>query len=140
MKKSEATYISFYLRSNTIRIFKKTIYNLGVPQFIRFHVNREGTSMLIEEYDKITLNSFRIPKNIDDTEGSMEVYSKPFSRLMAYKQKWDTDKSYRVPGRVIGNQRVAVFDLSQAVPISDDNKINLAEKFSKGGNSNHAKE
>lgn len=124
MIKNETTCISFYLKSNTIRIFKKTIYRLGMPGFIRFRVNKEGTSMLIEEYDRITLTSFRIPKNIDDLEGSMEVHSKPFSRLMAYKQEWNTEKSYRIPGKVIKHQRVAVFDLSQAVQITDENKTN----------------
>ena len=131
--KSEITYISFYLKSNTIRIFKKTIRGLGMPKFIRFRVNPEGTSMLLEEYDRITLTSFRIPKNIDDVEGSMEVHSKAFSRLMAFKQGWDVERSYRIPGKVIKHQKVAVFDLTQAVQILEENRINPFENLKKGG-------
>lgn len=131
--KSEITYISFYLRSNTIRIFKKTIRGLGMPKFIRFRVNPEGTSMLLEEYDRITLTSFRIPKNIDEVEGSMEVHSKAFSRLMAFKQGWDVERSYRIPGKVIKHQKVAVFDLTQAVQILEENRINPFENLIKGG-------
>ena len=131
--KNDTTYISFYLKSNTIRIFKKTIRGLGVPKFIRFRVNPEGTSMLLEEFDRITLTSFRIPKNIEEVDGSMEVHSKPFSRLMAFKQGWDVDKSYRIPGRVIKHQKVAVFDLTQAVQILEENRINPLENFKKGG-------
>ena len=131
--KSEITYISFYLKSNTIRIFKKTIRGLVMPKFIRFRVNPEGTSMLLEEYDRITLTSFRIPKNIDDVEGSMEVHSKAFSRLMAFKQGWDVERSYRIPGKVIKHQKVAVFDLTQAVQILEENRINPFENLKKGG-------
>lgn len=138
--KTETTYISFYLKSNTIRIFKKTIRGLGMPKFIRFRVNPEGTSMLLEEFDRITLTSFRIPKNIDDIDGSMEVHSKPFSRIMAFKQGWDVEKSYRIPGKVIKHQKVAVFDLTQAVQISEDNKINPFLNLYKGGNDNGEKQ
>lgn len=130
--KSDTTYISFYLKSNTIRIFKKTIRGLGSPKFIRFRVNPEGTSLLLEEWDRITLTSFRIPKNIEDVEGSMDVHSKPFSRLMAYKLGWDAEKSYRIPGRVIQHQKVAVFDLTQAVQITESNRVNLLENYIKG--------
>lgn len=130
--KSDTTYISFYLKSNTIRIFKKAIRGLGLPQFIRFRVNSEGTSMVLEKYDRITLTSFRIPKNIEDVDGSMDVHSKPFCRLMAFKLGWDVEKSYRIPGRVIQHQKVVVFDLTQAVQITEDNRVNLLENYIKG--------
>lgn len=119
---SETAYITFYLYSNAIRIFKKTIRGLSSPKFIRFRVNPDGTSMLLEEYDRITLTSFRIPKNIEDTDGNMTVYSKAFCRLMAYKQGWNVEKSYRVPGKVMQHQKVVVFDLTKAVEIVNNNR------------------
>lgn len=129
MKKSDTTYISFYLRSNTMRIFKKTIRGLGIPQFFRFRVSPTGTSMLLEEFDRITLTSFRVPKNIEEVEGSLEVHSKPFCRLMAHMQGWDISKSYRVPGRVFKAQNVVVFDLTQAVEITEHNRVDSLENF-----------
>lgn len=115
------TKISVYLASNTIRIFKSTIRFLDTPKYIRFRVNDDGTSMLVEPYDKKSFISFKIPKNIFDSKGSMEVHSKAFCRLLASMVNWDTDYSYRITGRLINKpKKLAIFDLTSAEVIRQD--------------------
>ncbi len=115
---NEDTNLSFYLRSNAIHIFKDAIRVIGTPEFIRFRVHPDGTSMLMESYDRITLTSFRVPKNVD-TGRSLVVHSKAFCRIMANRLGWDISESYRVPGRMIPSENVVIFDLTKAVPIRE---------------------
>ncbi len=121
---SDTTYISFYNSSWRIRIFKKTIRLLGSPKFFRFRIHEDGRSMLLEPFDRITLTSFRVPKNIDDEHGSLEIHSKPMTTILAKRMGWDMKRSYRIPGKVYQSQKVVVFDLTQASIITEDNSVN----------------
>ncbi len=121
MKNDKETYISFYLSSNTIRIFKSAIRVLGEPAFIQFKVHTDGKSMIVQPYDRITLTSFRVPKNLFDDNGSMEIHSKGLCRLLANQRGWNTDCSYRIRGRLIEQQGLAVFDLTTATIINATN-------------------
>ena len=49
---SNETYISFYLNSSRIHIFRKAIKEIGNPKFIRFLVKEDGKSMIMEAYIK----------------------------------------------------------------------------------------
>ncbi len=125
MGKNEATYISFYFRCNTIRIFKKTMRTLGSPKFIRFRVHENGRYMLLEPFDRITQSStFRVPSNLEDENGNMDIHSKPFMWVIAKQMGWDITRSYRVPGEVYQSEKIVVFDLTKAVIITEDNSVN----------------
>ena len=113
--------LSVYVASNTIRIFKSTIKFLDVPKYIRFRVNDAGTSMMVEPYDKKTFISFKVPKNLFDTDKSMEVHSKAFCQLLASMMNWRTDCSYRLKGILVNkHKKVAIFDLTSAEVIRQD--------------------
>ena len=77
---ADSTYISFYSKSGCIRIFKASVRAIGMPRFIRFRINEDATSLLLEPFDRITLTSFRVSAKLDDEEGKMEVYSKHSSK------------------------------------------------------------
>lgn len=125
MSKNEATYISFYHRCNTVRVFKKTMRALGSPKFIRFRVHENGRYMLLEPFDRISQNStFRVPVNLEDENGNMDIHSKPFTRAIAKKMGWDITRSYRIPGEVYQSEKIVVFDLTKAVIITEDNSAN----------------
>ncbi len=117
----ESTYISFYNKSSTVYIFKTAIRSIGSPKVIRFRVHQDGSSMLLEPYTKMELNStFRVPKTLDDEKTYMAVHSKAFTRIISKRLGWDVGKSYRIPGTVYKGQKVIIFDLNQAVVISED--------------------
>ncbi len=91
-----------------------------MPKFIRFRINEDATALLLEPFDRITLTSFRVSVKLDDDEGKMEVYSKPFVRGLSQQLGWENGKSYRVPGKVLTQQGVVLYDLKQAQEIPND--------------------
>lgn len=97
-----------------IRVFKNVIRMMDDPKFIRFSVNSEGTSMAVTPYHKRSFTSFRVPKNLYSDNGAMIVYSKAFCELLYKKLGWDEDYLYRVPGKILYDRKIAVFDLSKA--------------------------
>ncbi len=44
----------------------------------------------------------------------MEISSNPLCMLLANKLDWDLNRSYRVPGRILPKQQIAIFDLKSA--------------------------
>ena len=121
---SNSTYVSFYLSSNTIRIFKSTVRFLGTPPFLQFRIHYDGESMILEPHEIRTFTTLRVPKNIYTEQGSMEVHSKVLCRLLADKLNWDINCSYRIPGKLIPQQKIVIFDLSKATVIPQSSSYN----------------
>lgn len=118
------TYISFYNKRGGIRIFKQTMRVLGLPKFIRFQLHQERHLMLLEPYDKISFTSFRVPTNLEDENGKLDIYSKAFTHLISKVMGWDFNRSYRVLGIIDEEKKYVVFNLDQAVEIMEDNSVN----------------
>lgn len=116
---SDIPYVSAYLGSNTLRIFRSAVREIGVPKYVRFRVHDSGKSMIMERYDKKTQRSFRVPKDLMENDRSMRVHSKSFCYALAQAQNWDVHKSYRIPGAVLIPGKIVVFDLTSAEEISD---------------------
>lgn len=115
-----STYISFYSESGCIRIFKKSVRAIGLPRFIRFRINEDATSLILEPFDRISFTSFRVPANLNEEEGNMEVYSKGFIRGLSQRLGWELGRSYRVYGKVLSQQDVVLYDLTQAQEIPNN--------------------
>lgn len=110
------TYISFYLSSFRIHIFRKTIEEIGDPKYIRFLVKDEGPYIIMEAYGKKDFQSHRVlPK--DSAIHGMEINSFPLCSLLTIRLGWEPGKSYRVPGKTYPSQHMAMFDLSAAKQI-----------------------
>lgn len=107
------TYISFYLSSSRIHVFRKAIADIGNPKYIRFLVKDEGPSLLMEAYEKRDFHSHRVRGMSGDRTG-MEINSFPLCTLLKNRLGWEDGKSYRVPGKTYSAQHVAVFDLTAA--------------------------
>lgn len=120
---AKQTYISLYGKCGKIHIFKSTIRAIGQPRFIRFRLSKDGR-VLLEPYDKITLTSFRVPKDLDDMGSTMEVSTTALIRIIYREWGFDTTKSYRIEGILYEEKQIAIFDISSAIKISDDNKPN----------------
>ena len=85
------------------------------PKFIRFSVNEEGTLLAVEPYHRKTFTSFAIPRNLYSYSGAMVVYSKSLCDLLYNKLNWSEDRLYRIPGKILKEQKAVVFDLTNAV-------------------------
>lgn len=123
MNKS-STYISFYNKRGTIRIFKKTIRLLGSPKFIRFRIHHEKQMLLLEPYGKIAFTSFRVPQNLNDDNGKLDIYSKSFTQLISKVMGWNVNQSYRVVGEIDEIKKNVIFDLTRAEIITEENSVN----------------
>lgn len=110
----DKTSLSIYLRSNTIRVYKSTIRLLNTPKFIQFRVHSDGNSIMVMPYPQQTFTSFRVPKNIYEEDGDMEVHSKMLCEIIGKKHNWDFECSYRIPGRYIPEQNIVVYDFKRA--------------------------
>lgn len=118
---ADNTYISLYGKSGKIHIFKDTIRAIGQPRFVRFRINPDGR-LLLEPYNRITLTSFRVPKNLDDIDAQMEVSTTALIRVIYREFGFNPSKSYRINGVVYESHQVAVFDISTATPITGENR------------------
>ena len=107
-------YLSFYLGSYTIRIFKDAIRKLQTPRFIQIQIHKDGHSLMIAPSNVNSLTTFRVPKNIYQDNGNMEVHSYGLCRIIAEKLHGDITRSYRVPGYYIPEKGVAIFQLTKA--------------------------
>lgn len=116
--RNNVAYVSFYMRSNTIRIFKSTIRAMGTPKFIRLRIHETEGTMIIEPYDRITFSSFRVSLPFKDAKEGLDIHSKRFIRIIAEFMRWDMEQTYRVAGELYERQKIIKLDLLQAVKLS----------------------
>ena len=116
--RNNVAYVSFYMRSNTIRIFKSTIRAMGTPKFIRLRIHETEGTMIIEPYDRITFSSFRVPFPLNEAKEGLDIHSKRFIRIVAAFMRWDMERTYRVAGELYERQKIIKLDLLQAVKLS----------------------
>ena len=122
----QETFISFYLKDNRIRIFVEALRGLGKPSRICFMVGENGTSLLIAPHDKRDFLSHAVPPEAYTGKYDMRVSSYRLCRIIAQLHNWDLSRSYRVPGKVYPEQKVAIFDLNKAEVI-DHTEMGIAE-------------
>lgn len=108
------TFISFYLKANRIHIFVDALRGMGSPSRICFMIEESGETLLIAPYEKRDFKSHSVPKEVYSGTGGMEVSSMKLCRIIANLHHWDISRSYRVPGKVFTDKKVAVFQLTEA--------------------------
>ena len=118
------TYVSFYLKDGMINVYTDAIRFLGEPNYIRFLLNGDGSSMIMQAYHKKEFQSIRVPKNADRTWTQTRFCSAAMCRLMTFALGWNQEKSYRVPGRFIPAQKIVVFDMTKATIINSPDSMN----------------
>ena len=111
------THLSFYLKANRIHVFVNSLRHMGSPSRICFMISDDGHNLLITPYSKRDFKSHAVPQRVYKGDGSFEVSSYKLCRLIAGMQNWDLERSYRIPGNVLPEKKVAVFNLREAEPI-----------------------
>lgn len=119
---AESGYLSFYLSTDTIYVFRGVLQRTGCPAYIRFLLNPDTMQMVVEPYHKKEFTSFRVPKGLykepAENRAGFRIRSRAFCRLLAARLNWDASKSYRIPGVVYPNCAIARFDLLKAREIN----------------------
>ena len=114
------TFISFYLAGGRVHIKADAVRGIGEPPFLRFLIAKDGKSMVMEPYNRKVFASMRVPPTMYKKTGQrarMEIKCAPFCRYLAAYLRWDESSTYRVPGRILLQQRFVLFDLTSAYSI-----------------------
>lgn len=109
--------ISFYLKSGGIRIFSDALKKIGSPSRICLLLSKDGKSLLITPYEKRDLKSHRVPNDVYCNSGKMEIYSLKLCEYISHLRNWESNISYRVPGKVLPEKNYIVYDLTKAIMI-----------------------
>lgn len=110
----QETYISFYLRANRIHVFVDSLRGIGSPSRICFMVEENGKALLITPYEKRDFKSHGVPPEVYHGAGGIEISSMKLCHIIADLHHWDLTRSYRVPGIILSDKKVAVFKLTEA--------------------------
>ena len=98
------------MRKHRIRIHKTTLQAIGSPDFVMLIVNPKKHTLGIQSSmldDKLAL---RIRKNT--IRKDCELYSKPLmAALHELCPDWDDRESYRMEGKIIADEGMAVFSM-----------------------------
>lgn len=108
------TYLSFYLRNNRIHIFTEALRGIGSPQVVCFLMGSNGESLVLSPYSKKDFHSHRVPPSVYHGKKSFELTSIRLCKMLAANFNWDCNMSYRVPGVILEQQKIVMFDLRQA--------------------------
>lgn len=114
MHESFTSNISFYFKASRIHIFVNVLRGIGSPSRICFKIDETGQYLLLVPYSKHDFRSHPVSKEVYRGNDSMEVCSMKLCRIIAKLHGLDLDSSYRIPGYVDMDDKIAVFDLSKA--------------------------
>jgi len=107
-----------------LHINMDAIRALDQPNFLRFLLNADGSSMIMEPYHKLEFQSIRVPKDIDRNLRRCRFRCAKLCRLFTYALNWDPQMTYRIPGKIIPAQKIVVFDMTQAKIIYGSDSMN----------------
>ncbi|MGI6248673.1 MAG: hypothetical protein ACOYJX_04630 [Acutalibacteraceae bacterium] len=113
------TYISFYLRNNRIHIFVDALRGIGSPKYVCFLIADDGKNLILSTYKKKDFHSHRVPQDVYHGKRSLELASMRLCQILTAEFGWDSSKSYRIPGRLVEDKKIVVFDLSRAAKIGE---------------------
>ena len=114
------TYISFYLRNNRIHIFVDALRGIGSPKYVCFLIADDGKTLILAPYKKKDFHSHRVPQAVYHGKRSLELASIRLCQLLAVEFGWDSSKSYRIPGRLVEDKKIVIFDLPCATIIGEE--------------------
>ena len=114
------TNISFYLKANRIHVFVDALRKIGSPRRVCFMIEENGQTLLLAPYEKRDFKSHSVPAEVYKGAGVMEVSSKKLCQLIAQMHHWNLGHSYRVPGIIIAEHKVIIFELTKAEAIEHE--------------------
>lgn len=112
--KNFVTNISIDLKKMRIRIYKSTLHYLGDPKYIQLLVNPKTQMLALRsvETDNPLVQAHRVDTKNISPDDSYEIYSGSFiTKLCEIADYIDQNCTYKLTGKVIPTERIAVFPL-----------------------------
>ncbi|MBP3199293.1 MAG: hypothetical protein J6N21_20170 [Butyrivibrio sp.] len=117
----EVSRLSFSLKRRRVLIHRSTLRALGLPQNIRFLLNKKKVRVAVQCCEAIDRDIFSVP-DLKPSE-TFEISSINFLKIIYGLAKWDEERTYRVSGTLYKANRLIEFDLMDAETISDDDFV-----------------
>ena len=105
---------SFYGKDYCVHFDRDTIRALGCPRYIVIKVKKDMTSFIVLPAEAKEAMSFRVPQNLFEGNVKMRIHSQGFVVDMFEKNNWNINASYRVEGKFLPQNQVALFELKNA--------------------------
>lgn len=107
--------ITIDFKKDRIRIYKRTLYSIGTPEFIHLLVNPEERTLAILRSDHSDLGAYRLPRARFEDKQCFEIASKSLMRgLLTLCDDWQDNRLYRVYGDIIPNEGIVRFNLADS--------------------------
>ena len=110
--------ISFSSKNRRVLIHKSTLRALGMPQFIRFLLNRNKKCVAVQVCEAMDRDCFKVPDL--KPEDVYEISSINFVKMVYTLGSWNINSSYRVSGISYPEKRLVEFDLTEAETITEE--------------------
>ena len=82
-------------------------------------ISSDGRSLLLAPYEKHDFRSHNVSARVYHGNKDCEINSYKLCRILAGQHHWDLNSSYRIPGKIYPDQKLAVFDLKSAKRIEE---------------------
>lgn len=124
MNESTTIYCTLDLKKSRIRIHKETLRQLEDPKYIKFLIHVEkGLLAICCDASPFCGSVHKVDRV--DAEGSAEIYSGPFlEKLASIFPNLAAGNSYRLPGQIHSEDRIAIFFINEATKIAFGDSIN----------------
>lgn len=111
--------IAVDLKKYRIRIHKQTLTYLGVPEYVQLLFHPTNMTLAILGTDHKSPEAHKVQSTRFLSDNSYEIYSKSLmTGLQKHVKGLDNGSSYRIQGKILAQQNIAVFSLSTMQEIS----------------------
>lgn len=106
---------SFSARRCVMMIGKGVVRALDNPAYICFRVNKEWNSLIVFPCNSKIVMSFKVPRELlTGHNRQFRISSKSFINELATKNGLDIDTNYMVPGTLIKEKNLVLFNIADA--------------------------
>ena len=119
-----------------LRIYKATIHQMGDPKYLQLMINPDSRHIALRGVDQHTpgQREIRVDRQVANTEDCVDWYSTSLiAQLRAAFHEIEHGSSYNLTGRLVAQERAAIFDISTLTlvePSMGELYARLAERFS----------
>ncbi len=111
-RKQQTLRISMDFKKHRLRIHKTTLGFLGIPKYVQILVDPINMQVAIRGIDNKLRDAHRVNLSVLQHDNSYELYSKSlFQQLCVLLPNLDFNYTYRMSGRIIESENIALFSL-----------------------------
>jgi len=119
-ERQENFIISLSGAFSIIRVTKKTIRGLGLPQFLKLLVNETYDELVITPCQAKEPMSFKVPERFNGKNVQMRIVSKAFVEDVLTRNGYDLVTTHRFLGKYLNGQKNAIVFSLKKEAISEE--------------------